>query len=90
MCIDLIADPCNNYQNLGDTNRKAITLHRNLIQCFVTTYSLRGDTVLWERQEQASCFGAVCLLSWNIRKEIYVSNIQFVKHEKEENLFYSL
>ena len=30
---------------------KAVTLHRSLVQCFVTTHSPRDGTVLWELPE---------------------------------------
>ena len=49
----------------------AITPHRNLVQCFATTYSPRDDIFLWELQEQASCLRAVTLINWNIRDDVY-------------------
>ena len=53
-----------------------------MVQCFVMTYPPKDSIVLWELQEQSSCFRAVSLLSWNIHNEIYVWNIWFVKHTK--------
>ena len=38
---------------------KAVTIHRNLVMCFVTKHSLRDGIVLWELQEQ-KCQQRVC------------------------------
>ena len=38
---------------------RAVTLHRSLALCFVTTHFSRGGIVLWELQEQ-KCQQRVC------------------------------
>ena len=38
---------------------KAVTLHRSLVQCLVTTQSQRDDIVLWELSEP-KCQQRVC------------------------------
>ena len=63
---------------------RVITLHRNLVRRFMTTYSPKDGIVLWELQEQAICFRAVSLINWNIRVEIIRETY------KKGTLFYCL
>ena len=46
MFINLIADSCYSYQNLGDANRKSSYATPQFGPVFVTTYSPRDETVL--------------------------------------------
>ena len=73
--FNLTADPCYNNQNLGDANGKSnyATLQFGPVFC---------DDLLpaiWYCFMRAAgtdcCFRADSLINWNIRDEMYVSNV---------------
>ena len=66
---------CYNYQNLGDANIKSSYATPQFGPVFCDDLSPKGWYVLWEQQEQASCFRADSLINRNTRDKIYVSNI---------------
>ena len=53
------------------------------------TYSPSDGIVLWELQEQASCFRAVTLMNWNIRGKIYVSKY-LIRDTPKNDFFFSV
>ena len=54
---------CYNYQNLGDANIKSSYATPQFGPVFCDDLSPKGWYVLWEQQEQASCFRADSLIN---------------------------
>ena len=63
MLFNLVADPCCNYQNLSDANRKSSYAILPSGTVFCDDLPPGDGIVLWELHEQASCFRADSLIN---------------------------